>query len=157
MVKILQEVRWELALRGFEHIKLFVSGGLDEEDIIYLNEAADGYGVGTAISNAPVIDYSMDIVEIDGKPIAKKGKKSGRKQVLHCSSCHQSRVVPVINSQQSAVGGRQSNEENSPCPICGNPTEGLLKPLLENGKCVIDLPTPQKIRQYVLDQLEKLS
>ena len=30
MAKILDEVRWELDLRGFEHVKLYVSGGLDE-------------------------------------------------------------------------------------------------------------------------------
>jgi nicotinate phosphoribosyltransferase len=141
MVKILQEIRWELDLRGYKDIKLFVSGGLDEEEIAVLNEAADGYGVGTAISNAPVVDYSMDIVEIDGNPIAKKGKKSGRKQVLFCQSCRQSQVVPGLNGDAS-------------CPLCGKTTEGLLKPLLVKGKCVVDLPTPQQIRQYVLDQLD---
>jgi nicotinate phosphoribosyltransferase len=140
MVKILQEIRWELDLRGYKHIKLFVSGGLDEEQIAVLNEAADGYGVGTVISNAPVIDYSMDIVEIAKKPIAKKGKKSGKKQVVRCKNCHQSRVIPY------------STEENA-CPLCGDLAEGLLKPLLVNGKCVVDLPTPQQIRQYVLNQI----
>jgi nicotinate phosphoribosyltransferase len=144
MVKILQEIRWELDLRGHKEIKLFVSGGLDEEEITILNEAADGYGVGTAISNAPVIDYSMDIIEIDDKPIAKKGKKSGKKQVLCCRSCHQSWVIPA-------------SEEKTTCPFCSGPTEGLLKPLLVKGECVIDLLAPQQIRQYVLDQIEKLS
>jgi nicotinate phosphoribosyltransferase len=144
MVKILQEIRWELDLRGYKDIKLFVSGGLDEEEIAVLNEAADGYGVGTAISNAPVVDYSMDIVEIDGKPIAKKGKKSGRKQVLFCRSCYRSQVVPDL-------------VENASCPLCGKPAEGLLKPLLVKGECVVDLPTPQQIRQYVLNQIDQKS
>jgi len=35
-LNILEEVRWELDLRGHKHVKLFVSGGLDEEDIVKL-------------------------------------------------------------------------------------------------------------------------
>ncbi|MHB8842621.1 MAG: nicotinate phosphoribosyltransferase, partial [Candidatus Aquicultor sp.] len=60
-LKILQEVRWELDLRGFDFVKLFCSGGLDEKKIAVLNEYADAYGVGTYISSAPVVDFSFDI------------------------------------------------------------------------------------------------
>lgn len=144
MVKILQEIRWELDLRGHKEIKLFVSGGLDEKEILELNEVADGYGVGTAISNAPVIDYSMDIVEISGKPIAKKGKKSGKKQVLRCPVCHREQIL-------------YASCEETACPSCGNSTEKLLKPLIIGGKYAIDLPDPHQIRQYVLDQTGKYS
>jgi len=41
--RILEEVRWELDLRGHKHVKLFVSGGLEEEDIAPLNALVDGY------------------------------------------------------------------------------------------------------------------
>jgi len=81
-LEILKEVRWELDIRGFRNVKLFASGGLGVDDIIELNEVVDAYGVGNAISNAPVLDFSMDIVEISGKPVAKRGKKSGHKVVL---------------------------------------------------------------------------
>src|SRR5262249_28052219 len=74
LLEILREVRWELDLRGHKGIKLFVSGGLTEEKIHELNPVADGYGIGTYLSNAPVVDFSMDIIEIEGKPQAKKGK-----------------------------------------------------------------------------------
>ena len=37
--------------------------------------------MGGAIANAPVVDFAMDIVSIDGVPCAKRGKKSGTKQV----------------------------------------------------------------------------
>ena len=43
--------------------------------------ASGSFGVGGAIANAPVIDFGMDIVEIGGKPKAKRGKRSGVKQV----------------------------------------------------------------------------
>jgi nicotinate phosphoribosyltransferase len=56
-------------------MKLFVSGGLTEETIRELAPLVDGYGIGTYISNAPVLDFSMDIVEIEGNP---KLKGSGR-------------------------------------------------------------------------------
>ncbi|MDO8683704.1 MAG: nicotinate phosphoribosyltransferase, partial [Armatimonadota bacterium] len=73
--KIIEEVRWELDIRGFQNVKIIVSGGIDEEKILELNPLVDGYGVGTSISNAPVIDFALDIVDIEGKPVAKRGKK----------------------------------------------------------------------------------
>jgi nicotinic acid phosphoribosyltransferase len=39
----------------------------------------DAYGVGTSITNARVIDFAMDIIGIEGKPLAKRGKISGAK------------------------------------------------------------------------------
>jgi len=35
-------------------------------DIERYNQLVDVYGVGTTISNAPVVDFSMDIVEGEG-------------------------------------------------------------------------------------------
>ena len=84
--RILEESRWELDLRGYSHIKFYVSGGIKEEDVPALNPVVEGYGIGTSISNAPVVDYSMDIMEVDGIPRAKKGKWSGSKRVLRCKS-----------------------------------------------------------------------
>ena len=48
--RILDEVRWELDFRGFEHVKILASGGIDEYEILKLNSLVDGYGVGTAIA-----------------------------------------------------------------------------------------------------------
>jgi nicotinate phosphoribosyltransferase len=61
-LRIMEEVRWELDLRGFNHVKIFLSGGLDEYQILKYNPFADSYGVGTAISSAPVVDFSMVII-----------------------------------------------------------------------------------------------
>ena len=142
MRQILEEVRWELNLRGFQHIKLFISGGIDENQIIDLNPVADAYGVGTSISNAPVLDFSFDIVEIAGSPLAKRGKKSGKKQVLQCPNCFQNHTVPAKYSHNKCS--------------CGAPFEPLLHPLIQKGKIVHPLPPPQKIRQFVLQQLERI-
>ena len=63
-VQILREVRWELDLRGFQHVKIVASGGLDEREVNTLYPYVDGFGVGTSIANARTIDFGMDIVEI---------------------------------------------------------------------------------------------
>lgn len=142
-LKILREVRWELDLRGFTHVKLFVSGGIDEDDIRRLNAVVDAYGIGTTISNASVLDFALDIVEIAGKPIAKRGKPSGRKQVWRCPQCLASAVVPWARQ---------------PGKLCGCTTrpEPLLKPLITNGRLVAVPPASSQIRAQVLEQLRRI-
>jgi len=137
--KIAEEVRWELDLRGYNHVKLFLSGGLDEDKILQYNPFADAYGVGTAISNARVVDFSMDIVEIEGKPLAKRGKRSGAKSVLRCSRCLDTVVRPFGHTET--------------CP-CGGKREELLVPLFSQGHMEGHLSTPREIRDFVLQQLE---
>ena len=140
--RILEEVRWELDLRGHEHVRLLVSGGIDEHAILRLNPVADGYGVGTSIANAPVFNFALDIVEVEGRPHAKRGKWSGAKQVYRCRGCGQTVVLPAAKAP-----GR--------CP-CGGEREALLKPLLRRGRLVRDLPPPRTIREYVLEQLQRV-
>ena len=140
-LELLQEVRWELDLRGYKWVKIFVSGGINEKRILELNEVVDGYGVGTAVSGAPILDFAMDIVEIEGKPIAKRGKMSGGKSVLRCSNCYKKIIIP------------QKEKPPKSCE-CGGNFENLLKPLIIEGKLARKLERPQEIRQYVLEQLK---
>jgi nicotinate phosphoribosyltransferase len=79
---LMREVRWELDRHGFEHVKIFASGGIDVEYILHLNPVCDAYGVGGAIADAPMIDYSLDIVEVNGEDRSKRGKRGGRKRLL---------------------------------------------------------------------------
>lgn len=144
--KIIEEIRWELNLRGYEHVKIYVSGGLDEKRILSLNPVVDAYGVGTSITNARVIDFAMDIVEIDGKPLAKRGKMSGSKSVLRCSKCLQDQMIPYASTKQSSSNSKRK------CS-CGGRLHEILIPLIQKNRIVQDLPTPQAIRDYVLQQL----
>lgn len=144
MAKILDEVRWELDLRGFEHVKLIVSGGLDEREIAELNAHCDCYGVGTAISNAKTIDLALDIIEIEGEPFTKRGKKSGRKQILRCDTCFDSIVVP--HSYEHSLLA---------CPCSGERYE-LLHPVLESGKLLRAAKSVGEVREYVLEQVGKV-
>lgn len=141
--KIIEEVRWELSLRGKGNLKIFVSGGIDEEDIINLNDVVDAYGIGTSISNAPVIDFSLDIVEIEGKPIAKRGKFSGSKRVLVCKKCEKRKIVP-------------NSDVEIRCE-CGSIMADILTPFIENGLLKRELPSPAKIRNFVLEQVGKIT
>lgn len=75
---LVREVRKRLDLEGFSHVKIFVSGGLNPEKIRVLGEAgADAFGVGWYISATPPIEMTMDIKEVDGKPVAKRGRIPG--------------------------------------------------------------------------------
>ncbi len=79
--KIIEEVKWELKIRGGEKVKIVVSGGISLKDILELRDIVDVFGVGTSIAGARPIDFALDIVEKDGKFVAKRGKRSGMKQV----------------------------------------------------------------------------
>src|SRR5581483_12302427 len=94
-LRIIQEVRWELDLRGFDYVKIIASGGLDEYEILRLNPVVDAYGVGTSIANAPVVSFALDITEIEGRPCAKRGKWSGAKDVYRRRGTLETLVVPA--------------------------------------------------------------
>ena len=75
---LVREVRARLDMEGFEHVQLFVSGGLTPDRIIELKAAgADAFGVGSYVSGASAIDMTMDIKEIEGKAVAKRGRIPG--------------------------------------------------------------------------------
>jgi nicotinate phosphoribosyltransferase len=141
-LRIMEEVRWELDLRGFQHVKIFLSGGLNEYQILKYNAFADAYGVGTAITCAPVVDFSMDIVEVEGKPIAKKGKMSGSKQVFRCFQCGAAEILP--------------SDRDAPRCACNKTMEAVLLPLYRDGKQMQEPSTPEQIRQFVIDQIAPL-
>jgi len=77
---LVKEVRARLDLAGFKHVKIFVSGGINLERIKeFIEEGApvDGFGVGSYITGAKPIDFTADLHEIEGKPIAKRGRIPG--------------------------------------------------------------------------------
>src|SRR5262249_37295658 len=135
--QILSEVRWELDIRGYDYVKILASGGIDEYEILKLNPLVDGYGVGTSIANAPVLSFALDLMEIEGRPMAKRGKRSGSKQVWRCPGT----VANVV-----LAAGRPA-----PVGADGRPAEALLKPLIVDGKVVRDLPPPRTLREHVLE------
>ncbi|MBZ4646364.1 MAG: Quinolinate phosphoribosyl transferase [Clostridia bacterium] len=75
---LVQEVRARLDMAGYTHVKIFVSGGLTPERIRLLsNCGVDAFGVGSYISGAPAIEMTMDLKEVNGRPVAKRGRIPG--------------------------------------------------------------------------------
>lgn len=77
---LVKEVRAWLDLEGFKDVQIVVSGGLDPERIRYfINEGApvDIFAVGSYISDTQPIDFTADLHEVEGKPIAKRGRMPG--------------------------------------------------------------------------------
>jgi nicotinate phosphoribosyltransferase len=136
---IVEEVRWKLNAEGYHDIKIFVSGGLDERSLTELSGIADAFGVGTSISSARTIDFALDIVEVEGTKVSKRGKFSGSKSVFECPSCHERKIV--------------LGEETPRCE-CEIGMVGLLQPLITRGRPV-ELPPVREIRERLLRGLKE--
>jgi nicotinate phosphoribosyltransferase len=113
---IVREVQWELDARGRGDVGVFVSGGLDPSDLRELRDVADGFGVGGHVSNADPVDFALDVVEVEGKPAAKRGKLSGTKDVY-----------------RTRDGGHNVALADRPGPTGAT---SLMQPLLRDGEIV---------------------
>ncbi len=119
---IIREVRWELDQRGHDDVGIFVSGGLDPKAIVNVKDVVDGFGIGGYVSNADPLDFALDIVQVDGENVSKRGKLSGPKEIY-----------------------RTAEGTHAICPSDGgsDPGETLLAPLIRDGEIV---------REFALDE-----
>jgi nicotinate phosphoribosyltransferase len=137
---IVREVRWELDAHGFERVRIFVSGGLDEDRIRELEPVVDAFGVGTWIAGGPVVDFSLDIVEIDGEPRSKRGKSSGRKTLWRCHRCGAHGVAPAA-------------KQLTGCPSCGSEISTPTQTWVAGGRPSRTLPRPVDVRALALREI----
>jgi nicotinate phosphoribosyltransferase len=137
---IVREVRWELDINGFKNTKIMVSGGLDHNSVFKLRKAgAAAFGVGTSIASAKPVDFAMDIVEMDGKPLSKRGKFSGKKRTFRCPRCRNLYVV-------------HNNDQPKKCS-CGSELECLSANMLINGNLVDRYYDVKKIRERSMQEI----
>ncbi|SNR37604.1 nicotinate phosphoribosyltransferase [Halorubrum vacuolatum] len=113
---IVREVRWELAAAGRPELPIYVSGGLGPDDLRELRDVVEGFGVGGYVSNADPVDFSLDLVAVDGTPGAKRGKLSGVKEAY-----------------RTADGAHAVRPSADPAP---DDAEPLLTPVLRDGSLV---------------------
>jgi nicotinate phosphoribosyltransferase len=139
--QIIEEVKWELKVRGGGDVKIFVSGKLSKDDVVQLRDLVDGFGVGTAVAYPPTVDFSAKIVEVKDKGKtylrAKRGGLGGRKEVYRARGFRD--TVAFRGSSQPA-GSRR-----------------MLKQVIKRGKVSADFQAIAEIRERVLKELREVS
>jgi nicotinate phosphoribosyltransferase len=139
--RIIEEVRWELDIRGYKHVGIFISGGIDEEDVLALRDIVAGFGVGTSVANARCIDFALDIIEREGEPCAKRGKRGGKKQV------YRRRGVIEEGKDEIRLATEAPPEDMEP----------LLKPMMLKGNINEGFSfSLEEARRRVLEQLKRV-
>lgn len=128
---IVREVQWELDTHGHDDVDVFVSGGLQPADLRELRGLVDGFGVGSAITDANPVDFALDIVAVDGEPISKRGKLPGVKQVYRTEN-----------------GNHHVGLTDRPGPTDGRP---LLEPLIEDGEIVREFDLDEATERCLAD------
>lgn len=147
-----RQAREQLDRLGAKDTRVVVSGDLDEHAIAALRaEPVDAYGVGTSVvtgSGAPTAGMVYKLVEVDGKPVAKrsahKESRGGRKSALR----RHKRTGTALEEIVHPVAGRRPEpcEHDRTLPI----------PLVRGGEPVDDLPTLEDSRQHLRDALVSL-
>jgi nicotinate phosphoribosyltransferase len=128
---ILRELRWTLDAAGHEDVDIFASGGLDPAALRDLRDVADGFGVGSHVSNADPVDFALDIVAVDGEATAKRGKLPGKKAVY-----------------RTADGGHHVGLADRAAPA---EAESLLAPLVRDGEVVREFDVTAAARRARAD------
>lgn len=139
--QIIEEVRWELKIRGGGAVKVFVSGRLSEEDVVQLKDIVDGFGVGTAVAYPPSIDFSAKIVEVreKGKTYlrGKRGGLGGRKEV------HRSRGFKDTVAFHGSPPPKGSKQ--------------MLRQIIDKGELTVDFDSIDSIRERVAKELREVA
>ena len=128
---IVREVRWTLDAHGHEDVDVFCSGGLGPTQLRELRDVADGFGVGSYVSNADPLDFALDIVEVDGEPAAKRGKLTGTKSVY-----------------RTGDGGHHIGLADRDGPA---DAESLIDPLIRDGELVREFDLGDAIERAAAD------
>ena len=142
-------VRKILDAGGLDDVRIFASGGLNEDQLHrYTSDHVpiDGYGIGTNLTtseDAPALDCAYKLQEYDNTPKRKRseGKATwpGRKQVYRQHSRGDVIVKDVLTLED--------------VPKTGEP---MLRPILRTGQRLESLPTLQQARHRAAYDLSRL-
>jgi nicotinate phosphoribosyltransferase len=135
--RIVRETRWELDVRGWSSVRVIVSGDLGESEVRDLARDVDGFGVGSAVALAPHVPFSLDLVEVDGRPVSARGKLSGPKHLWRCENCGNRGIAP-------------SRARLERCTRCGGRLQELLQMVMKGGRREAVPPAPAGVRARAL-------
>jgi nicotinate phosphoribosyltransferase len=149
LVTLSKSVRHILDEGGLADVRIFASGGLDEDKIAEMMRAGapiDGFGIGTSLttsSDVPALDCVYKLQEYAGlgrrKHSPGKATWPGRKQVW----------------RQYGADGRMAGDILS-VETDRQPGEPLIEQVMLNGRRVTPLPTLAAIRVRAARELERL-
>ena len=77
---LVKELRARLDLSGFRHVEIMVSGGMNPERITEFVDAeapVNTFAIGAYIAATGPNPFHMDIHEVDGRPVARRGRIPG--------------------------------------------------------------------------------
>lgn len=146
--ELAREVRRVLDEGGLPEVKIFVSGGLDEEKvrgIVASRTPVDSFGVGTKMgvsADAPYLDLAYKLTEYAGRPALKlsEGKVTfpGKKQVLR------KKEGDKVGRDILALRGEDL------------PGEALLSPVMRGGRALFSPESLAVLRERVKRELASL-
>jgi nicotinate phosphoribosyltransferase len=152
LVQLSREVRRILDDAGLSYVRIFASGGLDEDEVARCLDAGapiDAFGVGTRMNvsaDAPYLDIAYKLVRYEGRDVLKlsPGKVTwpGEKQVyrLGGSDGRFERDVLALRDEPAPPGS----------------AEPLLRPVMAGGRRVEAAPTLATIRERCARQVAAL-
>ena len=79
-IELVKEVRSRLDQAGFRHVEIMVSGGFTPDRIrefVESEASVNIFGVGSYIASSPSNPFTSNIQEVDGRPLAKRGRIPG--------------------------------------------------------------------------------
>jgi nicotinate phosphoribosyltransferase len=151
ILSLSKEVRRVLDDAGLDYVKIFVSGGLDEETVDELLEAGapiDAFGVGTRMNvsaDAPYMDMAYKIVAYAGRNVLKlsagKATWTGPKQIYR------------FRGRDARFAGDVLALRDEPAPAGAEP---LLRTVMAAGQVVAPLPSLTASREYTRSQVAAL-
>lgn len=148
ILSVIPAVRKILDDRGQHHIRIIVSGGVDEQDMARWADAKipiDSYGIGTRLltsADAPYLDMTYKMVEYDGIP---RFKTSTGKV-----------TIPGRRNVYRQYRGGLMDHDVVACEDDGSGGELLTKVVVRGGEQIIPTPSLIEIREVFRHDLNLL-
>jgi len=152
LIALSRAVRQIFDEAGLSYVRIFASGGLDEDEVarcVAAGAPIDAFGVGTRMNvsaDAPYLDMAYKLVRYDGRDVLKlsPGKVTwpGEKHVYRLRGVGGTFERDVLALREEAPPGETA--------------EALLRPVMAGGRCSAPAPRLSAVRDYCAGQVAAL-